>query len=87
MAQVEQGWFRRTMAGQDVPHLYSTGDHPDADWEEATGDEDQVRAAFAAWSTEITFAIRFVDEASSLDLVAASDRPRRHASCGRCWCT
>lgn len=73
MAQVEQGWFRRTMAGENVPYLYSTAEHPDADWDDAAGDEATVREAFTDWAGEISYAVRFVDEAPDLGLVAASD--------------
>jgi uncharacterized damage-inducible protein DinB len=74
MAEVEQSWFRRTMAGQEVARLYSTAEDPDADWDGAIADADQVRDAFSAWAAEIAFAVRFVDEAPDLGLVAASDR-------------
>jgi uncharacterized damage-inducible protein DinB len=74
MAGVERFWFRRVMAGEHVPYLYSTAEHPDAEWDDAAADEGQVREAFATWHAEIDSAVRFVDQASDLGLTALSER-------------
>ena len=33
MADVERGWFRRTLAGEDVEDRYATDDDPDGDFD------------------------------------------------------
>jgi uncharacterized damage-inducible protein DinB len=65
MAEVERGWFRRRLAGQDAPKLYG-GD--DADFDGAVPDPQVVAEAWAAWRAEVAFAERFVAEAPNLDL-------------------
>ena len=50
MADVERGWFRRTLAGEDVPDRYSSADDRDGDFDNVdTADPDE---AFAAWREE-----------------------------------
>jgi uncharacterized damage-inducible protein DinB len=77
MAEVERGWFRRFMAGQDAPpHFYSAAD-PDGDWDGALPDPDLVAQAWEVWRAEVAFADRFVAEAADLDVVGArEDRDR-----------
>ena len=65
MAEVERGWFRRRLAGQDAPKLYGGGD---ADFNGAVPDPQVVAEAWAAWRAEVAFAERFVAEAPNLDL-------------------
>jgi uncharacterized damage-inducible protein DinB len=65
LAEVERGWFRRRLAGQDAPKLY--GDE-DADFDGAVPDPEVVAQAWAAWRAEVAFAERFVAEAPNLDL-------------------
>jgi uncharacterized damage-inducible protein DinB len=73
MAEVERGWFRRTMAGEDAPPLYYSKARPDGDWDGAVADPDVVAEAWEAWRTEVAFADRFVAEAPDLDV--AGDDP------------
>ncbi len=43
MAEVERGWFRQFVAGEDVPDIYFTDESPDADFDgvdPARADED-----------------------------------------------
>ena len=50
MADVERGWFRRTLAGEDIADRYSSDADPDGDFdniEAADADE-----AFASWHEE-----------------------------------
>jgi uncharacterized damage-inducible protein DinB len=68
LAQVEQAWFRRRMAGLDVPRLYSTDAEPDADFDGAVADPAVVAAAWEAWREEAAFTDRFVDQAADLDV-------------------
>jgi uncharacterized damage-inducible protein DinB len=50
MADVERGWFRRTLAGEDIEYRYSTDADPDGEFDNvATADVDE---AFAGWHEE-----------------------------------
>jgi Protein of unknown function (DUF664) len=51
MAEVERGWFRQYVAGEDVPDLYCTEESPDGDFDEV----DPARAAddFATFRSEV----------------------------------
>ncbi|MET8308342.1 DinB family protein [Micromonospora sp. NPDC005173] len=66
MAEVERGWFRRTMAGQDAPQIYCSKDDPDGDFDGAIADPSVVDEARRAWRAEVEFSERFVVEASDL---------------------
>jgi uncharacterized damage-inducible protein DinB len=69
LTDVERRWFRRTLAGQDAPDRYATPDHPDADFDGATGDDPAlVAAAWAAWREEVAFAEEFTAVAPDLDV-------------------
>ncbi|MCI4065932.1 DinB family protein [Micromonospora sp. R77] len=65
MAEVERAWFRRVIAGEDVPLVWSaTGDYQEA--YDAAG---ASRAeAFEAWQREVAHARRIEREAESLDV-------------------
>jgi uncharacterized damage-inducible protein DinB len=64
MADVERSWFRRRLAGEDVPRRYSFEDDRDGDWDNATaGVADE---GWAAWREEVAFAEAFYD-ANDLD--------------------
>lgn len=56
MAEVERGWFRRRLAGQDAPPLYRTDDDRDADFNGAAADPELVEEAWKTWRDEVTFA-------------------------------
>jgi uncharacterized damage-inducible protein DinB len=73
LAHVEQSWFRRVMAGDDVPYLYRTDDR-DADFNCAVGDDVVVAEAWARWREEVANAEAFVDRAESLDLMSLDPR-------------
>ncbi|MER7378208.1 DinB family protein [Streptomyces lanatus] len=76
LAGVEQGWFRRVMAGQDVPRHYRTEADPNGDFDGAVPDPAVVAEAWATWRSEVAFAERFVDEAPSLDIIGnGADEP------------
>src|SRR6266581_4836694 len=48
MAEVERGWFRRTLAGEDTPPIYfSQDDNPDGDFDDV--DDADVAGDFATW--------------------------------------
>ena len=63
LAEVERHWFRRVMAGEHAPKLYSTDTDRDGDWNGALPDPDVVAQAWRAWRDEVAFADRFVDGA------------------------
>jgi len=50
MAEVERGWFRRTLALEDAPPLYRSDSEPDGDFDnvDSIGSDD----ALAAWADE-----------------------------------
>jgi uncharacterized damage-inducible protein DinB len=50
MAEVERGWFRHGVAGEERTHLFCSEEDPDADFDGV--DDADVAAAFAAWAEE-----------------------------------
>jgi uncharacterized damage-inducible protein DinB len=50
MADVERGWFRVTLAGEELPERYSTDDDVDGDFNNV--DAADVDEAFASWHEE-----------------------------------
>ncbi|GHC86408.1 DUF664 domain-containing protein [Streptomyces violaceochromogenes] len=68
LADVERRWFRRVLAAQDAPALFSSTADPDGDFDGATDDPRVVAEAWEAWRTEVAFAERFVTEAPDLDV-------------------
>lgn len=58
MAEVERGWMRRTVGGEDVGLVYSSGDDYEAAYD-ATGAD--PTACFAAWQAEITAGRGYAD--------------------------
>jgi hypothetical protein len=51
MAEVERAWFRRRVAGEDVPFLYASDDDHDADFNQA-GSAD-AEADLTAYAREV----------------------------------
>jgi len=68
LAKVERHWFRKVMAGHDVPRLYSTDDDRDADFNGAVADPEVVDEAWRTWRDEVTFADEYVGQAPALDV-------------------
>ena len=66
MAEVERAWFKRRMAGLDIPKLYQSDDDPDGDFNGAVADPEVVAEAFRSWREEIAFAQDFVERATDL---------------------
>ncbi|MFF6870263.1 DinB family protein [Streptomyces sp. NPDC007910] len=54
MAQVERGWFRRTLAGEEADWIYSSEEDHDGDIHTKEGDT--YEEAFATWQAEIAHA-------------------------------
>lgn len=69
MAMGERTWFRRRMAGQDVPTHYRRDDDPNAEFNDAVADPAMVEDAFRTWKAEIAFAEQYVEQADDLGFV------------------
>ena len=50
MADVELGWFRRTLAGEEIDYHYSSGEDIDGEFDNV--DTADVEEAFATWREE-----------------------------------
>lgn len=81
LAEVERATFRRLMAGQDAPRLFTSATDRDGDFDGAVPDPAVVAQAWEAWRAEVDFATRYVTEAPSLD-VTADDPANQHGSGG-----
>jgi hypothetical protein len=68
MAEVERGWFRRVLAGQDAPPHFYCGTDPDGDFDGAVPDPEVVAQAWQVWRAEVAFTDGFVAEAPDLDV-------------------
>ncbi|MEU6674692.1 DinB family protein [Streptomyces sp. NPDC046853] len=68
LADVERRWFRRVLAGQDVPLLFGSDTNPDEDFDGAVPEPAVIAAAWEAWRAEVAFADRFVADAPDLDV-------------------
>ncbi|MFD7442536.1 DinB family protein [Streptomyces sp. NPDC059909] len=77
MAEVERTWFRRVIAAEDIPLVWSDeGDYQVAyDATKATRSE-----AFDAWETEIEHSRRIEREAESLEVTGYQPRWGEHVS-------
>ena len=76
MAGVEQSWFRRILAGQDVPRHYRSEADRDGDFNGAVPDPQVVAEAWETWREEVAFAERFVRDAPSMDFSVMHDGER-----------
>jgi uncharacterized damage-inducible protein DinB len=65
MADVERGWFRYILAGEEAPPRFSSRDDRDGDFDNV--DTADVAEAFEAWREEIEFARRAAAATPSLD--------------------
>lgn len=71
MAEVERTWFRRVIAGEDVPLVWSA----DGDFQVAYDASAANRSeAFEAWQREVAHARRIEQEAESLDVTGHNAR-------------
>jgi uncharacterized damage-inducible protein DinB len=66
MAEVERGWFRRTLGGEDAPPRYYSEDNPDGDFDDV--DRADVAEAFATWRADCDDARQRVAAAASLEV-------------------
>lgn len=77
MSDVERGWFRRRMAGEDAPPRFWSEADPDGDFDGAAPEPALVEEAWDAWRAEVAFAEGFVAEAPDLDIVGEKHDPDR----------
>ncbi len=77
LAGVEHHWFRRVMAGQDVPRLYADPDDPDADFNGAVADPAVVEESWRSWRGEVDFAESYLGRTPDLDTPGRHGRPLR----------
>jgi len=70
LTDVERSWFRKIMAGQDVPLRYRSPEEPDGDFAGARPDPAVVAEAWRAWRDEVEFADQFVAAAPSLEVIS-----------------
>ncbi|MFF2778469.1 DinB family protein [Streptomyces sp. NPDC058052] len=54
MAEVERGWFRKVLGGEETPWLYATDEDFDRDIH--TTEDDSYEEAYATWQAEIAHA-------------------------------
>lgn len=74
MADVERGWFRRRLGGENAPPLYYSDDDPDGDFDNV--DPATAEAAFSTWRAECARAREIAATLPSLD-VTVTDREGR----------
>ena len=68
MADVERGWFRGFMAGEDIPDRFSSDEDLDGDFDGAVADPEIAAEAWEAWRAEVAWAEEFVSHHPNLDL-------------------
>jgi uncharacterized damage-inducible protein DinB len=79
MADVERGWFRRTLAGEDIEDRYSSDADPDGDFDNIA--DADVEEAFASWHEECGIA----DEIMSRRALEATGRQRTGREVSMRW--
>ncbi|MEU6863721.1 DinB family protein [Streptomyces sp. NPDC046876] len=77
LADMERRWFRKVLAGQEAPALFSSEADPDGDFDGVAppgpGTAAAAEAAWAAWRAETAFARAFTADAPDLDVEAQDD--------------
>lgn len=68
LADVERRWFRRVLAEQDAPALFSSPHQPDGDFDHASSAPADIATAWQAWRDEVAFADDYVRQAPHLDV-------------------
>ena len=84
LAEVERGWFRRTMAGQEAPPYFYDEQDVDGDFDNVAPDSGLVEEAWRVWRAEVAFADAFVAEAPDLDMPSRSEH-RLHGAVSLRW--
>jgi uncharacterized damage-inducible protein DinB len=73
MSEVERGWFRRCMAGEEIPPMYYSDADPDDDFNDLDGTP--VAEAFERWRSECARSREVAAGVDSLDELAKVQRP------------
>ena len=81
LAEVERATFRRLVAGEDAPRLYTSAANRDGDFDHAVADPVMVAEAWRAWHHEVAYATKLVADAPSLD-TTVTDASNQHGSGG-----
>jgi uncharacterized damage-inducible protein DinB len=68
LALVERGWFRKILAGQEVPRVFPPEDGPDPAFDGAVADPAVVEQAWRLWREEVAFTDAFIAAAPNLDV-------------------
>ncbi|CAN7296658.1 DinB family protein [Knoellia sp. LjRoot47] len=68
LAEVERGWWRRTLAGGTPERLWGPP-RSDSDWNGAVGTQEAVDEAWAAWREEVAFAEQWLADHDDMGLV------------------
>ena len=79
MADVERGWFRRTLAGEDIEDRYATDDDPDGDFDNVDGR--RSRGGVRRWREECALA----DEIMSRRALEATGHQRTGREVSMRW--
>jgi uncharacterized damage-inducible protein DinB len=77
LADVERGWFRVDLGGQDAPPRFRDRSDPEGDWTGAVADPAVVDEAWRAWREEVAFAEQLVAGLPDLGATGRSGRPVR----------
>jgi hypothetical protein len=76
-AEVERTWFRRAMAGEDIPLVWSD----EMDFQAAYDASSSTRSeAFGAWEAEVARSREIFDAAESLDVLGYQPRWQQNVS-------
>lgn len=70
LAGCEHFWFRRVLAGEDVPELYRTAEGKGDDFDGAVPDPAVVAEAWATWRAAADFSEQFVSRTADLGFTA-----------------
>jgi hypothetical protein len=81
LAEVERATFRRLVAGEEAPRLYTSETDRDGDFDGAVADPAVVEEAWATWRAEVAFGEQLVEATPDLG-VTVDDAHNQHGSGG-----
>jgi uncharacterized damage-inducible protein DinB len=70
MAEVERGWFRKGLSGEEIGSIWCTDAEPDADFEGVEAAD--VAQAISVWEEECRISRAILKKLSSLDVTFSS---------------
>jgi uncharacterized damage-inducible protein DinB len=74
LAEVERGWFRRKMGGQDAPAYFCTDADPDGDFDLVVDDPGMVGQAWELWRAEVAFADRLISDTADFGFTGSDPK-------------